>query len=200
MNDYKYDLFISYSRKGTCRDWVLKMLKENLVQRLDDELPMPVTCFIDEELEPGINWQDRIRDSLLRSKVALCIWSPKYFQSEWCMAEWKSMEQRQQVANLSDHPCNEFPLVYPVLYSNGNYFPADASETQYSRLFLEDPDLTNHVDAFKESPKYADLTNRIRILAEQLALRIANAPPFEKGWPWIEPPPSPPPIIGRPRM
>jgi hypothetical protein len=200
QQEYEYDLFISYSRKGTCRTWVTQMLLKNLVDILNDELPNQVSYFIDEEIEPGVPWEDRIRDKLLVSKVALCIWSPTYFQSDWCMAEWKSMERRQ---DLLTHVRPEFadsPVLFPVIYSNGDYFPPDAKGTQYSRMFIEDPELLNHVEAFKLSVKYAELVNRTRALAKQLAPRIVNAPPFQSGWPWVRPEVKDAPRIDKPTL
>jgi hypothetical protein len=176
---YEIDLFISYSRKGACRTWVTQMLLANLIANLEDQLPNPVTYFIDEEIQAGVPWEERIKQKLLRSKVALCIWTPAYFQSDWCMAEWKSMERRQALLQNVRPELAGSPVLFPVIYSNGDFFPTDAKGIQYSRMFIEDPELLNHVEAFKQSVKYAELASRTRRLAEQLAPRIANAPPFE---------------------
>ena len=197
---YEYVLFISYSRKGTCRTWVTQMLLNNLIASLEDQLPNPVTYFIDEEIQPGAIWEERIRGKLMVSKVALCIWSPSYFQSDWCMAEWKSMERRQELLTNARPEFADSPVLFPVIYSNGDYFPPDAQGTQYSRMFIEDPELLNHVEAFKQSVKYAELASRTRKLAEQLAPRIAHAPPFQSGWPWVRPESLQAPMIDKPTM
>lgn len=50
-----------------------------------------VTMFVDVgSIEVGDRWPDMLKEGLVLSRYMVGVWSPMYFQSSWCVSEWKS--------------------------------------------------------------------------------------------------------------
>lgn len=173
---YTHDVFLSYSRKGNVKEWVWNHLHPKLIKCLDDELPYEANVFLDESgIDPGQQWPSTIRDALSRSCVIVTVWCPKYFQSEWCMTEWGAMRERQK---LSGAQCPQ--LIYPIRYSDGDHYHADAKLTQESRAF---DDLTTPEPVFSQSLEYIRFHKAVKDMSSQLAQRILSVPAWNSGWP-----------------
>jgi hypothetical protein len=89
---FEHDVFISYPHLSNQDDnsgsngWVAKFhtrLKDNLSQMLGRE----ARIWRDNRLRVGSIFGDEICDQLRKSKVLLCILSPSYVQSKWCLKE-----------------------------------------------------------------------------------------------------------------
>lgn len=66
-DDYWYDVFISYSRSGVIRPWVINYFHPRLRDWLREELGRDVRVFLDEqELVGNEHWPEGIRDRLLQ--------------------------------------------------------------------------------------------------------------------------------------
>jgi len=90
MDDYAYDVFFSYKRHGLTADWTNNVQKY-LKLWLSEEMQRPVTIFADvDTIEIGDRWPDRLKEGLKLSRCMVGVWSPLYFQSSWCMSEWKT--------------------------------------------------------------------------------------------------------------
>jgi hypothetical protein len=127
---YKFDIFVSYRRTETIGGWVKNHLVPRLQLRLNEIAPRNVEVFCDFKMADGVNFPAELRNQIKASGLLLSIWSADYFRSTWCMAEWESFRERQKQLGLftDDHTQG---LVYPIRYSDGNYFHPEAKIVQY---------------------------------------------------------------------
>ncbi|AXX31228.1 hypothetical protein APASM_3863 [Actinosynnema pretiosum subsp. pretiosum] len=126
LDGYQFDVFLSYRRsgQGNAAAWVRDHFHRMLVDCLADELGR-TEVFIDLEVETGVEWPSLLRDALARSKVLVAVWSPPYFHSPWCLAEWWTMEAGERALAGTTR------LVYPLRYSDGELFPEEAKLRQH---------------------------------------------------------------------
>src|SRR5262249_52411194 len=107
------------------------------------------------------------------------VWSPPYFRSPWCLAEWQSLEAREQKLAAS-HPCN---LVYPVIFSDRENFPPAARRRQARDLT---PWAYSHA-SFRGTSEYSGLCREMTIIAIELSQMLQKIPPWSWDWPICEP-------------
>lgn len=196
MEGYAYDLFVSYRRTPNVREWVRNHLVPRLSDALADELEREPRIFMDAELEVGVRWPDRLVWALQRSRLMLAVWSPPYFTSAWCMAEWQTMLRREQLVGMSGRPAQP-GLVYPIRYSDGHRFPAAAQNVQQEMIFSE---WRYPYPQFADSPKYLDFHDAVVELAERLARRLDDTPAWRPDWPSVFPGATPPSPATLPRL
>ncbi|MFJ2233400.1 toll/interleukin-1 receptor domain-containing protein [Streptomyces sp. NPDC087859] len=176
--DYEYDVFISYSNRGHVKDWVKNHFQEELTKSLWDVLPNDPRVFVDYEIPVGTRWPEKLEDALLKSRCLVAIWSPPYFRSEWCMAEWTSMRKRQEVLGESNGQAPT--LIYPIRFADGDHFHPDAQATQHCR------DLSKYGhdgEQFRNTPDYVAFQREMRTVAEEVASLIDCAPEWQADWP-----------------
>jgi hypothetical protein len=191
---YDHDIFISYRRSPTVGPWVQNHLAPRLEARLNEIAPNPVSVFCDFKMAEGVNWPAELKRSVKRSRVLLTIWSADYFRSTWCMAEWQSFRQREALLGLftAEHPQG---LVYPVRYSDGDHYHAEAKLTQCRKDFSE----LNYPDrVFTESVLYLEFDKLVRGMANELVMLLNDVPVWSETFPVIEPAPLSPAALERP--
>jgi hypothetical protein len=188
---YEYDVFISYQRGGTVPAWVRTHFYPRLSELLDDELTHEVRVFFDENVQPGGKWPQVLRTALQRTRILVAVCSPKYFQSEWCLAEWHSMARREEMVGTAARS-----LIYPVIYSDSRNFPTYAHE----RRMLNFRDYNLPAPQFQDSPGYLDFYREVRRMAEELGELVEKAPEWRADWPVDTPLPEPPPTSSLPRF
>jgi len=85
-NSFKYDVFVTYSRKDF--PWVdrelLRLLRENQVKY----------CIDHKHFELGKAIVDNITDSVYQSRKVLAVWSESYASSKYCKQELDYAIQR----------------------------------------------------------------------------------------------------------
>ena len=85
-NDFKYDVFVTYSRKDSL--WVMRellcLLRENQVKY----------CVDHEHFELGKVFVQSMVDSVYQSRKVLAVWSEGYASSRYCMQELDYAIQR----------------------------------------------------------------------------------------------------------
>lgn len=193
---YEYDLFVSYRRTDNVQEWARNHLVPRLRRCLVDELGRDPAIFFDTDQDPGTHWPENLRRALQRSRLLLAIWSPPYFHSRWCLAEWKTISAREDVLGLggSERPLG---LVYPIRYSDGARFPTEAQSIQQEMIFKKwrYPDRQ-----FAESQLYLGFHKAVVKLAERVAERLDAAPPWDPAWPVVEPDPPDPDPTHIPRL
>ena len=175
---YQYDAFFSYKRDRESDDWH-EVVKNKLEFWLKQELErVDVRLFFDrEDIHAGARWHQRLVEALKRSKCIVCLWSPLYFQSRWCVSEWKTFVQREQLAGRT--------LVAPASYFDGETFPPDATATQ----FLDFSAYASTMPRFWETDSAVRFESlRLRPFARDLARLIRAAPPFDDAFPICEVP------------
>ncbi len=178
QNDYAYDVFFSYKRHNITLDWtrrVHRLLQFWLSQEIHDR---EVEIFVDEDnIEAGDVWPQRLKDALKHSRCMVCVWSPSYFRSDWCLSEWQTFRKREELTNLNSHG-----LIVPMRFSDGENFPPEAQNVQW--VDVEPYNLT--LPAFWMSERSLGLEDQLKSLARSVAKTIANAPPFDASWPIVE--------------
>ena len=105
----------------------------------------------------------------------MCIWSPLYFKSKWCVSEWTSFEQRGQGLNLD--------LVVPARYFDGDCYPDLAKQRQS----LDFSDYASTMPQFWETEHAVEFERTLlRPFAQDLAASIRSAPAFDPQFPIVE--------------
>jgi hypothetical protein len=193
---YEHDLFVSYRRTDNVMEWARNHLVPRLRRCLVDELGHEPRIFFDTEQEAGTHWPENLKQALQRSRLLLAIWSPPYFHSRWCLAEWKTITAREQVLGLGRGQ-RPLGLVYPIRYSDGARFPAEARHVQQEMIFKDwrypDPQ-------FAESQLYLGFHQAVVTLAERIAYRLDDSPPWDPDWPIMLPEPPEPTPTDLPRL
>jgi TIR domain len=178
--DYSIDVFISYRRQK----WQDKWLATHFLQRfefcLNEEifarLRRPAVIFFDQSrirrelrtgalqaldgIEPGSLWRTELEQAIKSSRCMVGLWSPTYFGSDWCTREWTS---------FADRPGG--PLVSASVY-DGKFFPPAAREFQLL-------DLSEYVSlGIDKTDRFSEFEQQVKLLAEAVAEKAANAPEF----------------------
>ena len=187
---YTYDVFFSYKRQKSTDVWYLGV-KDKLEIWLEQELQRPVNIFYDsEDIRTGMRWRQKIATALLESRCMVCLWSPLYFRSKWCVAEWQTFEARGEQFDCE--------LVVPARFHDGEHYPPQAKAVQrrdFSRFTSTSP-------RFWDSELALDFEQEeLKGFAAEIAQIIRNAPAPDTNFPLIdEPEPSliiPEPHIGQ---
>jgi hypothetical protein len=179
---YRYDVFVSYKREPENKRLVTPWLRE-VLDRIEYWLRQEmgghrVAIFFDEDsIEVGDDWPSEIRDSLRSAKCLLPVWSPEYFHSSWCMAEWKSFLARENL--VSGRAQRPWRLTAPIKFCDGNWFPPEAQRTKQLDLSV----YAATTRAFWSGPRADELDQRIIKFAPTLARIVSEAPEYEADWP-----------------
>jgi hypothetical protein len=118
---YKYSCFISYKRPpgwtlragpgGVPAPHALSDTAEAFQERLDYFLSLPVPSFRDVQLEPATKYPEALSQNLCYSLCLVALVLPQYFESAWCVAEWKAMEAFERKRAIQ----RQQSLIIPVL-------------------------------------------------------------------------------------
>ncbi|MFI6475842.1 TIR-like protein FxsC [Streptomyces sp. NPDC050516] len=81
-------------------------------------LPAGSAGFMDQQMQPGEGWQERLSDALAFSKVFVPLYSPRYFLSEQCGREWFAFSSRAAAQNPRNSHNNSNPVtgIVPALW------------------------------------------------------------------------------------
>jgi len=186
--EYEYDVFFSYKRLDLSLEWtrqVSKVLKHWLTEELGGH---QARVYIDEEcIETGEKWPEKLKLALQRSKCMVCVWSPSYFQSGWCVSEWKSFLEREKMARMKSHG-----LIAPLKFHDGEHFPEEARCVQWVDVSA----YAVTMPAFWRSVRAIDLEKKLKSFARSVAKIAKVAPPYRSDWPVVESKGASPPKIG----
>ncbi len=183
---YHTDVFISYPHNGGTKKWVQEYFAPLLIEKLQDECLEEPEVFLDTEIPNSTHWKNVLLDKLKHSKLLLMVWSPPYFRSQWCQAEWQTFLAREQAIITSTQgscPPTHLPCHYNVVFADGDFFPEEAQRHQNEKMH----DYALTAPAFKESLKFVDFEERVRAVAQEIARRLNNIPPFDPTWKVCDP-------------
>lgn len=174
---YKYDVFFSYKRDPESDDWHEKV-KAKVQFWLKQELgQLNVPIFFDtENIKTGDQWKKRLSGALKQSRCIVCIWSPLYFRSKWCVSEWMTFVQRETLVKSE--------LVVAASFHDGENFPADAQKVQFEDF----TDYASTAPQFWETKLAVKFDSLLKEFAHDLAEKIRQAPPFDETFPVEEAP------------
>jgi hypothetical protein len=137
-----------------------------------------VRMFIDEEsIETGDHWPEKLKEALGLSRCMVCVWSPAYFHSSWCVSEWRSFRERERRLNMQSHG-----LIAPLRFHDGEHFPDEARDVQWTDV----APYTSTAPAFWASPRAIDLDDVLKVFAIRVATMIRDAPRFDPDWPVVD--------------
>jgi hypothetical protein len=176
--EYQFDAFFSYKRDRESDDWH-EHVKSTLAFWLRQELEkQDVRIFFDrEDIRTGMRWRKKLADALKGSRCIVCVWSPLYFQSQWCVSEWMTFVERERLVNRE--------LVMPAAYFDGETFP-DAAK---ARQFLDFSEFASTMPRFWQTESAVRFEEeKLRPFARDLAELIRSAPPYNDQFPIVESP------------
>jgi len=113
-------MFISYSRlnaKDPDDKGCLKKLKRDLESNVEQKLGTAVAelSFLDTtDIETGDEWPEELSESVATSAVAVCLYSPSYFNSAWCSREFRAFLDRRDAARLPGRTTSRPKAIVPV--------------------------------------------------------------------------------------
>lgn len=201
MDDgYEWDIFLSFPRAGTIFNWVGNHFYPLLERTLTDALGVCPRIFRYTEQQNGLAWEANIVRALQRSCYLVALWGPAYFRSPWCLAEWESISQREQLLGMRTVK-NPRGLVYPVIYLDGTNLPP-AAQAIFLNSTANLSEWTVPMPQFRETTDYVPFYFAMRRIALELRDLLPQAPPWQEGWPVVTPSeeaPSKPPSV-QPRM
>lgn len=180
---YEYDIFLSYPRQGSVGIWVHQHFLPLLQESLDGQLADSPKIFVDGAQPTGVTWPANIQKALLESRLLVAVWTPPYFRSDWCKAEWTSMLEREMVLEKQGlKPARG--LVYPVVYSDGKHFDPRAKATQQRSL----RDYTYPYPSFKDTVAYLAFHDAMKEVAFEIEEHLNAIPPWDPTWTVVLPP------------
>lgn len=189
--DYNIDVFVSYSRRaGWVKQWVDNHFYPNLTKCLEDEIGS-TSVFIDKQMKEkvGMPWPDLLAERLGKSRLMIPVLSPPYFESEWCVAEWHTMEKREEEEGTPG-------LIYPIVFSDGKKFPESVKNRQLYKKFKK---YNNPHICFRETEPYNHFYREVKRLARRVSKRLDSVPPWSEDWPVLKPEAKKPHIARIPR-
>jgi hypothetical protein len=176
--DYEYDVFLSYIHEKPCGTWVAEHFLPYFRPQLGNALGgRPASIFYDRTgIHTGQKWPARLKQALSTSRCLVGIWSPRYFNSEWCRYECAVMRHREKELGFSGR--NPDGLIAGVRVHDGNFFPEFAKDSQYADfedMFYDGP-------GFAKSEKYVEFQQKVKDLATDIATLISKVPPWSADW------------------
>lgn len=168
--DYLYDVFISYRRHREWTPWTREHVHSLLDAYLTQELGRVPEIFIDERIEPGEDWPNRLGNALARARVLLPVFSRDYFGSDWCVHELDLMHGRML-------QCPDSRLIVPVIGHDGDLVPPEIARLQ--KFDLRE---FRNTDLQRRTPRFERFSDAVRDLAPHVATAIGSAPLFDSNW------------------
>jgi Mrp family chromosome partitioning ATPase len=172
-DEYEFDLYISYARGGTTSLWLRNHFLPMISAELELSMGEPCRIFADiSDVATGSDWPLRLNAALVRSRCLLALLTSSYFNSEWCLRELLTFVDREKRTGARAH------LLVPAIAHDGESFPSYIKERQsfdFRRYLITAP-------AFSTTASFVDFELMVRRLAEQLAVSIRSAPPYDPAW------------------
>ncbi|MEP4198485.1 MAG: toll/interleukin-1 receptor domain-containing protein [Aliishimia sp.] len=143
--------------------------------------------FFDRQcIDAGTNWQVELREGLDRSPILIPIFSPAYFNSDFCVAELKTFMRREDKLGLQ-----RGALIHAAKVYDHRLFPAWAQQIQ--AVALDDFFLLD--DSFWNSPKSHDFDLVLKGFADAATQKIRkiglNGPHYNEDFPKLPDVPEP---------
>ena len=112
--------------------------------------------------------------ALKHSRCIVCLWSPLYFRSKWCVSEWLTFVEREKLVDAE--------LVMPASFFDGKNFPEAAT----ARQFADFSAYASTIPRFWNTKLAIVFEDKLlKPFAKDLAAMIGQAPPFDEGFPIV---------------
>lgn len=177
-DDYEYDVFISYRRRGEWPQWVKEKFLPLFDHWLGEELGYDCRIYIDQNMETGISWPFDLAYALSHSKVLVPLWSKGYFHSAWCKAELAHMLAREEKCHLRT-PIMPGGLIIPAIIYDCEGEDRPHCISHITSLGIQD---CTNVRMAPGSATEEELSLKIRNWVPSVANAIRSAPPYNPEW------------------
>jgi len=178
-----YEFFLSYARANN--DEFLRQFFADLSEavRLKKGFPQgkAVGFFDQQGLELGLDWDPTLAEALQNSRILVCLYSPAYFNSEYCGREWQVFNQRAELYATSKQSPGGLkpespPVIKPVIWIPLRLemrVPEAVSRVQYT---TGDPQSVHNVQGLRYMRKqYKKYETEYNDFVEQLSDAILDA-------------------------
>lgn len=170
--DYEWDIFVSYRRDAVVAPWVRRVFAPTLQEWLPHSGVLQPRVFRDEtSIDAGEAWPDALKRAHGRSKLLVPVLSPNFFESAWCVSELRSMLERETVTGAR--------LVYPIQFSDGDFYPAWAQALQYTKF-------EEHNTIRTPSQRRARFFEALKLVCGELQARLQAVPAWREDFPRVE--------------
>jgi hypothetical protein len=189
-NNYEYDVFLSYTHDTPFGPWVRETFFDVFEAWLRQALQgqKPKIFFDTSSIASGTAWPLVIRRGLATSRCLVAVWSPDYFVSKWCVRECCVMLQREKQLGYRTLE-NPSGLILPVQVYDRNHFPEAVRSFVAETQALDCRDYANPAPMYKQTLRYVELIELIRVWTQRVAQVIYAAPPWRPEWltpEWLE--------------
>ena len=175
---YKYDVFISYSRKKDVYQWVHNIFLPVFKLFFNESLSWDPKIFVDvNEIKFGDSWPERLKEAIAYSKCMISIWTPSYFRSEYCIKECGLMMYRETMLGYRK-PTTPNGLVFPVNLYDGDFFPVITKEINWFLCH----DYFRVAQAFKQSERHLTFQDVMAQKVPDIVHVVQNAPDWNSQW------------------
>ncbi|PIM69868.1 hypothetical protein CTU88_25790 [Streptomyces sp. JV178] len=143
------------------------LLCSNIMQLTDhdgEESP----GFLDQRMDTGVDWENRIKHALATCRVFVPIYNTRYFTREWCGKEWDAFARRQE-EQLRTRAFTGNAII-PVLWVGEQHLtmPPVAAKVQYAIPNLGKPYLQAGLYGFNQAGRRAMYRRSVWSLAEMI--------------------------------
>lgn len=185
-----YVFFMSYARtplKGAARarkdpsDVALEQFHAQLcsdIMQLTDHDGEESPGFLDLSMDPGDDWESRLKQALATCRVFVPIYNSRYFKREWCGREWDAFARRQE-EQLRTRPYTGNAIV-PVLWVGHQHLtlPPMAAKVQYAHPDLGKDYLQSGLYGLKQAGRHLKYRSSVWTLA-QMIVKVAQQTSLE---------------------
>jgi len=184
MDDYVYDVFLSYKRGRIQEEWLNETFRPVFEYHLSEAIGKKCNVFIDKiEISPGVDWPDYLGEALAKSRCMIAILSPTYFGAEWCMKEFKAMFYRQNELRKNKKLASNQSVIVPFMQKG----PIEKFPEYIRRIQIFDYSKYNRIgEAFRNSEDYLEMQGKIEEDAKKTAAMILQAPDWQPEFQNIE--------------
>ncbi|WP_141576639.1 TIR-like protein FxsC [Actinomadura sp. WMMA1423] len=99
--------FLSYARSRFQPEvsgrWVTQFF-DDLCQDVGQTMGVSNPGFMDRQIPVGVEWSDRLKIALSNCRIFVALFSPAYFESDYCGREWAAFQRRCQAQALGQNP------------------------------------------------------------------------------------------------
>jgi FxsC-like protein len=176
--------FLSYARTPK-RDpadredpnrWVYKLYKDlcDDILQMTDARPEEAG-FMDRENKLGVQWSPELVNALHRCRVFVPLYSPRYFESDYCGKEWFAFARREVTARARGEP--PVSAIVPALWTkvNKDRLPGVAQSVQFDHNALGERYCSEGFYGIMKLQNYrTDYLRAVHKLAERI-VRIGEA-------------------------
>ena len=188
---YEFDIYVSHTGEGVAARWAQETFLPQLGEALAlEDVPR---MFTDRPL--GLDrLSPRQEAALLHSKCLLAVWSPSYFASAVCMAEWTTMLGREESVEGTEIGRR---FVVGILFAGEwDLLPSEARRGPAHDC----RDFSALTPALRETPVYLAFEGVVQRVSRELTEMMLHAPDWRSDWLVRYPEPIDLPAIPLPRL